>query len=198
MSFRSLISSRRVAPLALAPVVFAGLSSSASAHVGLHTGGLADGLAHPFLGLDHLLAMVAVGLWAAQLGRTARWALPAAFLAAMALGAVVGASGLALPWIELGIAASVVVLGAAVAFSLTPTLAVSSSLIAAFALLHGYTHGAELPQAASGFAYGAGFTTATLALQAIGLALGTISRGTAARAAGAAIAAVGVALLVTA
>jgi len=199
MSFRRLISWRRIAPLALAPVVLAALASSASAHIGLHADGLGNGLAHPFLGLDHLLAMVAVGMWAAQLGRPAYWLLPATFPAVMAIGAAMGANGIALPWVELGIAGSVIVLGAVIALQIRPSLAASAGVIAAFALLHGHSHGTELPHAAAPLAYGAGFIAATLALHAIGLALGTASRAPAGllatRAAGAAIAAAGVLLL---
>jgi urease accessory protein len=180
----------------------AALTSAASAHTGLHVAGLGDGLAHPFSGLDHVLAMVAVGLWASQLGRPAFWALPVIFPIVMALGAVLGATGLSLPWAELGIAASVVVLGAAVALSLRPTLLLSVALIALFALFHGYSHGIELPQSASALAYGTGFIAATLALHGIGLALGALSASPAGRlatrGAGVAIACAGAALLVLA
>jgi urease accessory protein len=202
MSFRGSFSWRRTTPIAVAAAVLPALSSAAFAHVGLHTAGFADGLAHPFLGLDHVLAMVAVGLWASQLGRPAFWLLPACFPAVMAFGAVLGANGLPLPWVEIAIAASVVILGAAIAVSLKPSLLVSVTLIAAFALLHGHSHGAELPQAASALAYGAGFVAATLGLHAIGLALGAWSGRPhvrlAIRTAGAAIAAVGAVLLVIA
>jgi urease accessory protein len=202
MSFRGSFSLRRMAPIAVAVAVLPALSSAAFAHAGFHAAGFADGLAHPFSGLDHVLAMVAVGLWASQLGRPAYWLLPASFPVVMALGAVAGANGMPLPWVEIGIAASVIVLGAAIALSLKPSLLVSTALIAAFALLHGHSHGAELPQSASALAYGAGFIAATLALHAIGLAFGAWSSRPAAlfatRTAGAAIAAVGAVLLVIA
>jgi urease accessory protein len=202
MSFRGSFSWRRSAPIAVAVAVLPWLTSAAFAHAGLHTAGFADGFAHPYSGLDHVLAMVAVGLWASQLGRPAYWLLPASFPAVMALGAVLGANGLPLPWIEIAIAASVVVLGAAIAVSLKPSLLVSVTLIAAFALLHGHSHGAELPPSASALAYGAGFVAATLGLHATGLALGAWSGRPAAhlamRTAGAAIAAVGAVLLVIA
>jgi urease accessory protein len=202
MSFRGSFSLRRMAPIAVAVAVLPALSSAAFAHVGLHTAGFADGFAHPFSGLDHVLAMVAVGLWASQLGRPTNWLLPVSFPVVMAFGAVLGANGLPLPWVEIGIAASVVVLGAAIALSLKPSLLVSMALIAAFALLHGHSHGAELPQSASALAYGSGFIAATLGLHAIGLALSAwSSRPTAffaTRTAGAAIAAVGAMLLVIA
>jgi len=187
-----------MAPIAVAVAVLPGLGSAAFAHPGTHVAGFADGLAHPFSGLDHVLAMVAVGLWASQLGRPAWWLLPASFPVVMALGAVLGANGVPLPWAEIGLAASVMVLGAAVALSLKPSLLMSATLIAAFALLHGHTHGAEIPQSASALTYGAGFVAATLALHAIGLALGTRSARPLTRTAGAAIAAVGALLLVIA
>jgi urease accessory protein len=190
---------RRVAPCALAVAVLAAQSSSAFAHVGDHGAGLIAGLAHPFSGLDHILAMVAVGLWASQLGRPAAWLLPLAFPVMMVFGAVVGLSGVALPAVELAIAASVIVLGLVIALALRPSLAASAAIVAVFAVLHGYSHGAELPASASALAYGAGFVTATGMLHAAGLLLGAWPRGwLVPRAAGAAIAVVGVALLLTA
>ena len=202
MSFHGVFSSRRLAPGALALVILAGLNSAASAHIGLHADGFADGVAHPFLGLDHVLAMVAVGLWASQLGRPAYWVLPVTFPLVMALGAAIGLAGAPLPWVETGIAASVLVLGCAIAFALRPSIAASAGIIALFALFHGYSHGVELPHAASSLAYGAGFIAATFMLHAIGLAFGSWSGRSAAvlttRTAGAAIAAVGAVLLVTA
>ena len=160
-----------------------------------------EGLLHPFTGLDHVLAMVAVGLWASQLGGRALWLLPLTFPAVMAVGAALGLSGVTLPWVEIGIAASVMVLGAVVALALRPSLAISIPLIGAFALLHGYSHGVELPANASALSYGAGFIAATLVLHAIGIATGLIAGRLpvrfAARTAGGAIAVLGVALLVT-
>jgi urease accessory protein len=196
---RSLV---RHLPLAgLIAFAVTGLSTAASAHVGDHSHmSFVEGLRHPLSGLDHLLAMVAVGLWAAQLGRRALWLLPAAFPAFMALGAAIGLGAAPLPWVEIGIAGSVLVLGAAVALSLRPSLVASVALIAMFALLHGYSHGVELPARASALAYGAGFVVATLALHLTGIALGLIAHRVpvrfAARTAGGVIAAVGVVLLV--
>jgi urease accessory protein len=186
---------------ALVAAATAGFSSAALAHVGDHSQmGFAEGLLHPFSGLDHVLAMVAVGLWASQLGGRALWLLPLTFPAVMAAGAAVGIGGVALPWVEIGITASVLVLGAAVALALRPSLAISVPLIAAFALLHGYSHGIELPASAWALTYGAGFTAATLVLHLIGVALGRAAAHMpvwlAARTAGGAIAALGVALLV--
>ena len=185
----------------------AGFSSAALAHVGDHSQmGFTEGLLHPFSGLDHVLAMVAVGLWASQLGRRALWLLPLTFPAVMALGAAIGISGvvlpnLVLPSVEIGIAGSVLVLGAVVALALRPSLAISVPLIGLFALLHGYSHGIELPASASALSYGAGFIAATLVLHAIGIAIGLtagrIPVRFAARTAGGAIAVLGVVLLVT-
>jgi urease accessory protein len=160
-----------------------------------------EGMLHPFSGLDHVLAMVAVGLWASQLGGRALWLLPLTFPAVMAVGAALGLSGVTLPWVEIGIAGSVMVLGAVVALALRPSLAISIPLIGAFALLHGYTHGIELPASASALSYGAGFIAATLVLHAVGIATGLIGGRLpvrfAARTTGGAIAVLGVMLLVT-
>jgi urease accessory protein len=187
---------------ALVSLATAGFSSVALAHVGEHSHmSVTEGLLHPLSGLDHVLAMVAVGLWASQLGGRALWLLPLTFPAVMAAGAALGMSGVAFPWVEFGIAGSVMVLGAAVALALRPSLAVSIPLIGAFALLHGYSHGVELPASVSALSYGAGFIAATLALHAIGIAIGMtagrIPVRFATRTAGGAIAVLGVALLVT-
>jgi urease accessory protein len=187
---------------ALVAIATAGFSSAAFAHVGDHSHmSFTEGLLHPFSGLDHVLAMVAVGLWASQLGGRALWLLPLTFPVLMAAGAALGLSGVALPAVEIGIAGSVMVLGAAVALALRPSLAISVPLIGLFALLHGYSHGVELPASASALSYGAGFIAATLVLHAIGIATGLIAGRIpvrfAARTAGGAIAALGVVLLVT-
>jgi urease accessory protein len=177
------------------------LNTAALAHPGHPDLGFAGGFAHPLAGLDHLLAMVAVGLWASRLGGRALWLLPLTFPAVMAAGAALGFGGLALPWIEIGIAGSVLVLGAMVALTLRPSLAASLPLIAAFALLHGYSHGVELPVDASGLTYGAGFIAATLALHLVGIGLGLLANRIpvrfAARTAGGAIACVGILLVIT-
>lgn len=193
------LSLRRAALCALAVAVLATQSSSAFAHVGTHASGFTAGVAHPLSGLDHVLAMVAVGVWAAQLGRPAVWLLPLAFPAVMALGAVAGASGIALPALEIALAGTVLALGLAIACALRPSLAASIGLIAAFALIHGYSHGAELPVSSAALTYGAGFVAATFVLHAIGLAIGGLPRhALATRTAGAVIAAAGLVLLVTA
>jgi urease accessory protein len=192
---------RKVSLAAMIAVAVIGFGPAAFAHVGDHTQlGLTAGLEHPFTGLDHMLAMVAVGLWASQLGRPALWLLPLAFPAVMAVGAAAGIGGVVLPWVETGVAGSVLVLGVVVALALRPSLSVSVALIALFALLHGYAHGVELPADASALSYGAGFVAATLLLHLTGIALGLSANRVpvrfVARAAGGAIAAVGATLLV--
>lgn len=158
----------------LATLLFA---APAQAHTGIGaTAGLAAGLAHPLLGLDHLLAMVAVGLLAAQQGGRALWAVPACFVAAMAGASLVGMAGIALPLVELGIAASVIVLGAAIALRRTVPAGLAMALAGGFALFHGHAHGAEIPAAANALAYGAGFVAATVALHAAGIGLGLAAR----------------------
>jgi urease accessory protein len=177
------------------------LGLPAEAHL-LNAGhaGAVQGFAHPFSGLDHILAMVAVGLWAAQIGRRALWVLPLAFPLAIAAGGLLGMSGVALPGIETGIAASVALLGLLIALAAKPQLLVAIGLVALFALFHGHAHGAELPAAASPLLYGLGFVAATALLHLIGLGIGQILKlpqgQLAVRAGGAGIAAAGVFLLV--
>jgi urease accessory protein len=139
-------------------------------------GGFLSGLKHPVLGADHVVAMVAVGLWGAQLGRPANWTLPVAFPLVMALGGALGARGLPLPGVEIGIALSAMVLGAMVALAVRPPLGVAAVIVALFAVFHGHAHGTELPGAASPLAYGAGFVTSTGLLHLSGIALGLIGR----------------------
>jgi urease accessory protein len=177
------------------------LPGFAEAHTGLHpfaVDGLAAGFAHPFSGLDHLLAMIAVGLWAASLGGAARWAVPASFIAVMTLGAAIGIQGVGLPAVEPMIALSVIALGAAVALAVRVPTTVAAAAVALFGLFHGAAHGAEMPALAQPLAYGLGFVAATALLHGAGLALGTaLPRLTPAhslRLAGGAVAAAGVAL----
>jgi urease accessory protein len=185
----------------LATVAAMAFSSAAFAHPGHPHLDVAGGFAHPLSGLDHLLAMVAVGLWAAQLGGRALWLMPLTFVATMTAGAALGIGGMAMPIVEIGIAASVLVLGAMVALRLKPSLTIGLPVVAAFAALHGYAHGVELPTDASGLAYGAGFIAATFALHLVGIALGLLANRApmrfAARTAGGAIACVGLLLVVT-
>jgi urease accessory protein len=142
-----------------------------------HTGagpvaGLTAGLSHPIGGLDHVLAMVAAGILAAQLGGRAIWLVPAAFVAMMAAGGLLGVAGVAVPFIEQGIAGSVVILGFVIALGRRLPLATAVALAGGLAIFHGHAHGTEMPADAAGFAYGAGFVLATALLHAAGMALG--------------------------
>jgi len=147
--------------------------TAASAHVGMgNTHGFVQGFSHPFSGIDHTLAMVAVGLFAAHLGGRALWLVPSTFVAVMAVAGIGGMAGLKLPFAEIGIGISVVVLGLAIAVQLSvPTLA-AMGFVGFFAIFHGHVHGTEMPQNASGLFYGAGFVCATTILHAAGVILG--------------------------
>jgi urease accessory protein len=161
--------------------------------------GLTHGFLHPISGLDHVLAMVAVGILAAQLGGRALWAVPLAFVGMMAVGGVLGMAGIALPFVEAGIALSIVGLGTAIAFNLRLPLVATATAVGIFAIFHGHAHGAEMPESASGLAYGLGFVAATAMLHGLGiglgLALGRPSFGALTRVAGGATAVAGLALL---
>lgn len=148
--------------------------SMALAHSGPagHTHGFAQGFLHPLGGLDHVLAMVAVGLLAAHLGGRALLLVPASFVTVMAAGGALGFKGIALPYTELAIALSVIVLGALVAFRANLSLALASLIAGGFAIFHGYAHGAELPVGTSSLSYAAGFLIATALLHLAGIALG--------------------------
>ena len=146
-------------------------SSMAQAHPG-HGGGYLAGFTHPFTGLDHLLAMLAVGVWAAQLGGRAKWLVPASFIACMAVSASVGMSGIALPMVESGIATSVLLLGLLIAFSIKLPTVLGAGIVGLFAVFHGYAHGAEIPQLSTPWIYGIGFVLSTAALHGMGLLLG--------------------------
>lgn len=139
-------------------------------------GGFASGLLHPVLGWDHVVAMVAVGLWGAFLGAPAIWILPVVFPLVMALGAAFGIVGLPLPAVEVGIAASAVVLGGLILMAARPPLWIAGVIVGLFAIFHGYAHGTELPTAANPFAYGVGFVIATGALHMIGISFGLLVR----------------------
>lgn len=162
-------SSPLVRTATLAAVLAAAVATApAFAHPGAHhTAGLSGGFMHPLSGWDHLLAMLAVGVWAAQQRRFA-WGLLALFPAAMAFGALLAFGGFVLPLAEPGIAASVLVLGLMVAFAVRMPAPLSGLMVGVFALFHGFAHGAELPAGASAAAYGAGFLAATLALHVCG------------------------------
>ena len=143
----------------------------AVAHTGHDHSGLLAGMAHPMLGLDHLLAMLAVGLWAAQQSGAARWLVPLSFVASMLMGGLLGFGGLHIPLLESGIAASVLALGLLVAVAMRLPTPVAVGLTALFALTHGVAHGLELPALTSPWGYAAGFIAATAALHASGYAL---------------------------
>ncbi len=155
-----------------------------------------SGFKHPVSGLDHVVAMVAVGLWGAQLGAPALWVLPVAFPMVMAFGGMLGLLGVPLPGMEIGIAASAILLGAAVMMELRPPLALAAVLVGFFAIFHGYAHGSELPAGESGLLYSLGFVMATGCLHAVGISIGLIHRWSwgqrALRVAGAAITLAGI------
>lgn len=140
----------------------------ALAHPGHGDSGLLSGIAHPIFGLDHLLAMVAVGLWAAQQTGKACWALPLTFVATMLAGGVLGFAGFEMPLLETGIAGSVLALGLLVALAVRPPMAVAVGLTALFALSHGVAHGLELPALSSPWGFAIGFVAATAALHGLG------------------------------
>jgi len=163
---------RRVGAVGLALATLAA-PSAAFAHTGVgDASGFAHGLMHPITGLDHILAMVAVGIFAWQLGGRALWLVPATFVAVMALGGALGVAGIDVPAVETGIALSVVVLGAAVAAGYKVPVAAAMALVGVFAVFHGHAHGAEMPEDAGGLAYGLGFMTGTALLHLAGLAIG--------------------------
>lgn len=149
------------------------LSAAAlQAHPEGHGGtGFGSGFTHPLGGLDHLLAMVAVGIWAVQLGGRALWIVPLSFVGAMLIGGTLGAFGFTVLLVEQGIALSVLLLGLAVAFALRPPIFYPAILVAAFALLHGAAHGAEMPPSAGLLGYALGFTFATALLHGCGIVL---------------------------
>ena len=161
--------------------------------------GFVTGLEHPWSGLDHVLAMIAVGIWGAQLGSPAIWILPVTFPMVMSLGAMMGLLGIPLPGIEIGIAVSAILLGAMVLGEVRPKLYIAAILVGFFAIFHGHAHGTELPAGQSGLLYSMGFVIATGVLHGIGILMGTIHRWPAGklalRGAGAFIAAMGVLFL---
>lgn len=153
-----------------------GFASPAFAHTGHEVAGFVSGLAHPVFGLDHLLAMLTVGLWAGLAGGRSLWAWPVAFVGSMLLGGALAMSGVMLPGVELVIGVSVVTLGIAVTAGFKPQLVLGAALIALFGLAHGYAHGLEAPGVGSGFTYVAGYVLATAALHGIGLAAVMLNR----------------------
>ena len=165
------------------------------AHHGAGAAGAASGFAHPFTGLDHLLAMLAIGAWAAQQERRARWAIPLAFIVAMGAGALAGGAGIALPAVEPMIAASLVALGLAIALGIRAPATAGVALATVFALFHGHAHGGEAAGATLA-SYLGGVLAATALLHGAGFAAGIAVRPIVLRWTAAAVAAGGAALLV--
>jgi len=147
----------------------------AHAQVGAASG-FGTGFMHPITGLDHVLAMVAVGLWGAQLGAPALWLLPVTFPVVMACGGLLGLLGVPLPGVEIGIAGSAILLGLAVMTEYKPPLIVAAMLVGFFAIFHGHAHGTELPPGENGLLYSLGFVVATGCLHLTGIGIGTIHR----------------------
>ncbi|MFM1769892.1 MAG: hypothetical protein RJA22_2421 [Verrucomicrobiota bacterium] len=176
------------------------LPASAQAHEATGTlGGLWSGFIHPLTGLDHMVAMVAVGLWGAFLGARAVWLLPVVFPMVMAVGGAAGVLGLPLPAVETGIALSGLLLGLLVAFAAKPPLWVAAVVVGVFGFFHGHAHGTELPGSANPLAYALGFVVSTGLLHLAGIGFGLLARWpwgrVAVRAGGGAIAAIGAAFL---
>jgi urease accessory protein len=163
-------SAAAAAPLALVPAI-------ALAHPGHDAADLVHGFMHPLGGIDHILAMVAVGLLAARMGGRALWLVPASFVGTMAVAGLAGMAGVVLSGAEAGIALSVLALGAMIAFGVRLPVAAAMGLVGFFAIFHGYAHGAEMPPTASGLAFGAGFVAATALLHGLGIVLGVSLAG---------------------
>lgn len=164
---------RSVLKLGAATLVL--LPVTASAHVGVGDAhGFVHGFSHPLSGIDHILAMLAVGLLAVQLGGRTLWLVPLTFVSAMALAGIVGTAGIKVPFVEIGIGMSVVVMGLAIASRLSLPTLVAMSLVGFFAIFHGHAHGTEMTESVSGLAYGVGFVCATALLHAIGVGTGLV------------------------
>lgn len=191
--------SRKIVTLTLA-VGLATVAFQASAHTGEGiNSGFASGFWHPILGWDHVVAMVAVGLWGAFLGMPALWILPVVFPLVMAMGGALGIIGVPLPAVETGIALSGVVLGLLIAFAVRAPLWVAALIVGVFAIFHGHAHGTELPEAFSAYGYAVGFVIGTGLLHLVGIGFGFLTQSTigkaAVRGAGGLIALVGAAFL---
>jgi urease accessory protein len=186
----------RFSPLAVLMLCLVALAAPAAAHPITGTGaGLGAGFMHPLGGLDHVLAMVAVGVWAAQLGGRALWLVPTAFVAMMLAGGALAAAGGALPAMDIGVLGSVLLLGLMIAFAVRAPVALGMAVVGAFALCHGHVHGSEMPTGA-GALYALGFAAATAALHGVGIGFAEACRARAVRWSGAGIAAAGLALMV--
>ena len=173
MRIRSWCAVRSAATLALCLQ-----ASVAIAHVGQGDipGGFVAGVEHPVFGVDHVVAMIAVGIWGAQLGQPAIWVLPVTFPLVMSIGGILGGLGLPMPGIEIGIAVSAIVLGCMIALAARPPLWVAAALVGTFAIFHGYAHGTELPDSANAIAFAAGFVIATGTLHALGILIGVANK----------------------
>ena len=155
------------------PFLAMAVPSLAHAHVGIgETSGFLHGVSHPLTGIDHLCAMIAVGIWAAQTGGRAIWAVPLAFVSVMLLGGALGMGGVHFPFAETGIALSVLMLGVFIAAAVRLPVSVSILIVGMFALCHGHAHGAEMPATASVLGYAGGFALATALLHVAGIGLG--------------------------
>ncbi|ADZ89432.1 HupE/UreJ family protein [Marinomonas mediterranea] len=171
LSFSKGMSAKTLAASSLA--VFSGAAVAHAGHE--HISSFMSGFMHPMGGLDHLLAMVAVGLWAAAMGGRALWAVPMAFVIAMVMGGALAVAGMQVPFVEQGILLSVVVLGALVLGAKRLPVAACAAIAGAFAIFHGAAHGAEMPLTANGIQYAAGFALATAALHLVGVGLGQLA-----------------------
>lgn len=190
---------RAVTPISL-PLLAVPTEALAHTDAAQMAGGFISGFMHPMSGLDHIVAMVAVGLWGAFLGRPAIWLLPIVFPLVMTIGGVLGVAGIPIPYVEAGIALSGLVLGLMVLLAARPPLWIAAVLVGAFAIFHGHAHGTELPEAASPLIYSVGFVMATGLLHLIGISFGELSRwpwgNAAVRSGGGAIALVGTGFLI--
>jgi urease accessory protein len=170
------MSARNFSVLCVSGVALALTSTPAVAHTGTGlAGGFVAGFAHPLTGLDHLLAMICVGLWGAFLGRPLIYALPVIFPGVMVLGAALGMFAVPVPTVEIGVALSVLVLGVCIALSLRAPVWVACVIVAAFGIFHGYAHGRELPSAADPAGYSVGFVLATGMLHLAGISIGLLN-----------------------
>ena len=191
--------SNRIGRLAF-PLIVLSLASPVWAHAQKgQAAGFLTGMHHPISGLDHVLAMVAVGLWGVQLGAPAIWLLPVTFPMVMAFGGFLGLLGVPIPGVELGIALSAILLGSMVATEAHPPLWLAATLVGFFAIFHGHAHGTELPAGENGLLYSVGFVIVTGCLHATGISIGLIHRWRsgriALRVAGATVAAAGLVFL---
>ena len=166
---------KEIIRLALVSLLFLVWAQTAYAHVeGGRATGFVTGFHHPWSGLDHVLAMVAVGIWGAQLGSPTMWILPITFPLMMTVGAMMGLLGIPVPGIEIGIALSAIVLGSSILGEVRPNLGAAIVMVAIFAMFHGHAHGTELPPGQNGLLYSMGFVMGTGCLHGVGIALGTL------------------------